>query len=601
MRFRNTAVAVASLFFSLAFAHAASAATMYVVVDKSTVQIGDRIVATVKIDSEDQGINAAQGTLQFSKDILEAVSIDKSSSVFGFWLEEPSYSNDSGQVSFVGGTTAGLTGTSLSVLRVTFKVKGSGKASIVFSDGALAASDGSGTNVLSALRGVAITSSPSSGVTPPVPGSPVPAAPTATTTPAETVPPKQTGPVVETKPVQIVRPAVVVKKLPTTPKISVMLFPDPQKWYNLSDTFFATWDLPADITDVADEINKKVRFDPTASEGLFDNRSYNILEDGIWFLHVRFKNNVGWGSTASYRLALDRTPPLPFDVTIREGLLTDVPTPTISYATGDELSGIGSYTIRVDTNELITATSTSYVLSPLKPGKHQVTVLAHDQAGNVTESSLAFEILPIAAPTITAVSRPIYIGEGKLTLAGTALPDAVVHLTLKKKSGDFVAEIAPHADANGNWEGRFDQPLTLGKYEVAVIAEDARGAQSLPVSSGEIRVLERPLFVMGGIEVTKNVFFINIVLALLAAFAAGFFSYRLWRKQMGFRVTLAARDVVTAFNAVRKDLDKCLANYADKSIDLREAQEMEYVLRHMRAGLDNMQKYIVENIEEIRD
>lgn len=598
MKFRNIMAVVASLFFSMTFAHAAHAATMYVVVDKDAVKIGDQVTATVRIDSEDQGINAAQGTLQFSKDILEATGVDKSSSVFRFWLEEPAFSNDAGQVSFVGGTSTGVTGKSLTVLRVTFKVKGVGKASVVFSDGAVAASDGSGTNVLSALRGVSITSAPSSEVAPPLPPS---TAPAATTTPVETAPPAPTGPVVETKPVLITRPAVTASKLPLAPNISVKLFPDPKKWYNLSDTFFATWDLPADISDVADEIDKKIRFDPVRSEGLFDNRSYNILEDGIWFLHVRFRNNIGWGPTASYRLALDRTPPLPFDVTVQEGTATDVPTPTIVFATGDELSGIDSYAIRVDAGDLLVTSSTTYMLPRLKPGKHEVTVFARDQAGNVTESSLTFEILPIAAPTVTAVSRPLYIGEGKLTLAGTALPDATVILTLKKQSGDFVAEVSPRADGNGNWEAKFDQPLTKGKYYVEVVAEDARGAQSLPVSSGEIRVQERPLFVAGGFEVTKNVFFANIVLALLGAFAAGFFSYRIWRKQMGFRVLLAARDVVTAFNILRKDVDKCLANYADKSIDLREAQEMEQVLRRMRVNLDKMQEYIVENIEEIRE
>ena len=265
MRFRNIMAVVASLFFSLTFAHAASAATMYVVVDKDAVKIGDQVTATVKIDSEDQGINAAQGTLQFSKDILEATGIDKSSSVFRFWLEEPAFTNDAGQVSFVGGTSTGVTGKSLTVLRATFKVKGVGKASIVFSDGAVAASDGSGTNVLSALRGVTITSAPSTGVAPPLPIVP-PSGTTATTTPAAPVPPKPTVPVVEIKPVLIVRPPVEVKILPPAPIISVKLFPDPQKWYNLSDTFFATWYLPPDISGVGDEINRTVHFDPAKSE-----------------------------------------------------------------------------------------------------------------------------------------------------------------------------------------------------------------------------------------------------------------------------------------------------------------------------------------------
>jgi len=609
MTTRNAVVLAASMFATLAFAGTASAASMSVTLSADTVTIGDQIQATVKIDSEGSGINASQGTLQFPKDILEVVSLDKTGSVFNFWLQDPTYSNSSGQIAWIGGSSSGLSGRSLQVLKINFRVKGSGTANLAFTDGAVTAADGSGTNVLSAMRGVNLNSAPSQGTVPatgtttgPTPaGTPAGTTPTGAVTSTPTVPVVPPPPVVVIPPKQIVRVPTIVKNLPEMPKIQVSLYPDPTKWYNLSSQFFASWSLPADVSDVADVIDKSAKTDPTKSNGLYDNKSYQINQDGVWYLHVRFKNNVGWGPTLNYRLALDRTPPLPFDITVKEGETTDVPNPTIMFSTGDELSGIGGYAVRVDGNLPIDTSSTVFTLPLLDPGQQVILVTARDLAGNTTEKSIQLDILPIASPVITGVNKDIFLGEGKLEIQGTALAGAVIGLTLKQKTGDIVLSTKIHADQDGNWIFRFDQALKKGLYFVEVVAEDGRGAKSLVVKSDQIKVRERPLLVIGGIEVTQLGFFIGFFIALALAFGAGFLSYRLWRKQVGYRVTLAARDVSAAFGTIGKDVDKCLAHYADGQIDAREAQDMQYVLKKIKTSIDKTKTFIVENIEEIKD
>ena len=197
-----------------AMAHAAS---YDLVANKETFVVGDSFTVDLKVNSADVGINAAQATLSFPKGTVQVTGVDKTNSVFNFWLQGPDYSNDAGTVSFIGGNQNGIAGTDLEVLRVTFKVKGAGPVALVFTDGAVTASDGSGTNVLSAMNGLQLTS--------------------ITTQDAALI-----------KPPQIVRPAVPTGVLPVKPNITVPLYPDPAAWYARISKFIVQWSLPKDVT-----------------------------------------------------------------------------------------------------------------------------------------------------------------------------------------------------------------------------------------------------------------------------------------------------------------------------------------------------------------
>ena len=345
------------------------AATLNLVTDKTSFAIGDTFSVIVRIDSQNTGINAAQATIQFPKDILNVVSVDKSNSVFSFWLADPTFSNDAGTVSFIGGSTSGFTGKSLEALKINFKVTGIGTATLAFTDGAVTASDGSGTNVLSLMNSLTITAVSATGSTVITPTTPV-------------VPP----------PTPIVRPAVPTGKLPVSPSIEVPLYPDPNGWYNEISNFLVKWTLPNDVTDVATAVNQQPSFNPTKSEGLFNNKTFPALSDGIWYLHIRFKNDVGWGPTVHYRIAIDTAPPLQFQITADGGLDTANVAPTINYGTNDQAGPINVYSIFID-NVLATSTQeTSFTLPAQSPGNHVIKVEAEDLAGNITTSNVTVHI-----------------------------------------------------------------------------------------------------------------------------------------------------------------------------------------------------------------
>lgn len=570
--------------FILAGAQSADAAILELAVDKEKAIIGDTLIVDVRVDSEGAGINAAEATIQFPKSVLEVTSVSKGDSIFNFWLEEPSFSNDEGRVSFVGGGSSGFSGKSLQILKVLFKVRGSGIGDIAFINGAVAASDGSGTNVLTAMRGVKVAIAPSAVVSPGV-------APGATPVP----PPSPVPP-----PVQITRPAVPTGKLPIEPTVKIPLYPDKSAWYNLSSKFSAVWSLPNDVTNIATLLTNSPTSTPTASEGLFESKSFPALSDGIWYLHVRFRNNIGWGPTAHYRIGIDTAPPVPFTLNIDTEAQTDNPSPTLSYKSGDNLSGLKSYSIRVLGGESFDTVKETYKLNSLSPGRHTLAVVAVDNAGNSTEQSVDIEILPIAPPIITSVSDRVVLDEDNISIAGTSLIGGKVKLTLQSGRGVIISSKEAQVDALGNWNGEFSEPVRGGIYKILAQAIDSRGAQSLLIESSPISAVEKPLLTVAGIDITKTLFFSLLIMLILIAFGFGVMARSKISKERSQDVSIARRDITNAFGVIVKDLDKILQKYTDGKIDAREILEIRLLIERIRDKAVSASKYIAEHIEEIK-
>ena len=116
----------------------------------TSASIGDTIDVSVRIDSQGQTVNAAQGTIDYPTSILQVVSVDHSNSIFNIWAQEPTVNTSTGEISFLGGSTNSFSGTSLYVLDVTFVVRGKGVATLNFANAGVTAGDGTGANILSA-------------------------------------------------------------------------------------------------------------------------------------------------------------------------------------------------------------------------------------------------------------------------------------------------------------------------------------------------------------------------------------------------------------------------------------------------------------------
>ncbi|HUC31337.1 MAG TPA: cohesin domain-containing protein, partial [Candidatus Paceibacterota bacterium] len=441
--FIGAVVVVAFSFHAIPAAHAA---TMSFVSSESSASIGDTIDVSVRVDSDGQTVNAAQGTIQYPVDILQVVSVDDSNSIFNVWATPPSVNTSTGAISFLGGSTNSFSGTSLYVLDVTFVVKGTGTATLDFTNAGVTAGDGTGADILDGTTPLSINvngaGTPSAV---PVPGLP------------------NTGTASGTIPQPVTRVAVPAAGLPAAPVLTVPLYPDPTRWYNQLGDTIVLWNVPTDITQVSASINhteSNVIGTPEAT--LSNGQDFGILQDGIWYVTVRFRNNVGWGPPAYYKISIDTGVPLPFTTQI-ENAGTDDPSPTIQFETSDNLSGIADYTIAVDGTVIATTTSTTMTLPPQSPGTHTLVVTAIDLAGNSVQDSTTFQILPLPTPQITFVEPSVIQGAFAFA-SGNGTPSSSVEVVVVDASNREVFDGTAPVDSDGNWDIAVKVPLAIGKY-----------------------------------------------------------------------------------------------------------------------------------------
>lgn len=553
-------------------AETASAATLSWVPGTGAFNIGDTITLDLKINSEGVGVNAAQATIRFPKDALQVDTLDKTNSAFNFWLEEPTFSNTDGVISFAGGTPYGISGASIEVLKVTFIAKSVGTPVISITDSAVTASDGTGTNVLSKTNDATITISPT--ITTPTP--------------------------VITPPVQITREPAPAVGLPAKPTVRVALYPNSTEWYNVSNTFTAAWDLPRDISGVSTAINKQPNYTPTESEGLFDSKSFASLTDGVRYLHVRFKNDIGWGTTAHYRLGVDTQAPIPFEVTLSESTPSDNPLLILKFKTTDSLSGVKEYRIVIDGANVDTVAASnftgSYKLPLQTPGKHHLTIRATDFAGNGIETSFDFETLPILSPAFTFVPSTFFSDELKgLTLKGTSPASTTVHIFLKREDA-IVAENTLTPDTHGNWEYTESDPLRNGTYTAIIQAKDVRGALSLSVTSSKITVIDTPVLTIGSLSLGKNGTIILLIFILLIGFGLWYMIYKHRLEKTALRVELAESDTAKVFKIIEHDIDNL-----DKARGTPTSVDDQFASSKLRGNVKKMGEYLKKEIGRAKE
>lgn len=149
-------VFLVALFF--AFNQKVEAAILQTKPSQAEVSVGNILNIQITVDTLGKTINNAESLVQFPKDLLEVVSIDKRSSIFSLWVEEPSFSNSTGQITFNGGVpNPGFTGSNGNIVSIIFRAKKTGTASIIFSSSAVRENDGLGTDILSGRFGSQIS------------------------------------------------------------------------------------------------------------------------------------------------------------------------------------------------------------------------------------------------------------------------------------------------------------------------------------------------------------------------------------------------------------------------------------------------------------
>lgn len=359
-----TAICVIGVFF--AGFSSASAATLQINANSAILSPGDTTIVNIVVNTEGVAVNNAEAQILFPSDLIDVLSVSKTGSVLSFWAEDPSFSG--GIITFNGGVpTPGYTGAQGLLISVVVKAKKAGQAVFMFSNTAVRANDGLGTNVLTSQQGKIITI-------------------------VKKEEPLKTIPIV-------LGPAL---------KIVSSTHPIQDQWYKDRDPVFR-WVIPdgsdaiQTIIDNDISVTPRVTYSPAIRE-----KAIKDLEDGVWYFKARARRNKAWGPISAYIVRIDATPPqaknVAFTYNNNDKILR------VAAEIQDIASGIDHYEIFIDdvfvkkisVEEFINGV---YMLTFNTPGDHIVKLLASDRANNSVESLGTFRVADVVAPQLIVVPQ----------------------------------------------------------------------------------------------------------------------------------------------------------------------------------------------------
>jgi hypothetical protein len=185
---------------------------------------------------------------------------------------------------------------------------------------------------------------------------------------------------------------------PRAPDVGSKTFLDPNVWYKDTEGIF-TWSVPFDVNVIAVELTDNPDNKPQDNKDAVKNPpieefavSKDILKDGVQYISVNYKNQVGWGAVTNRKLQIDTTPPEEFKVNVVAGT-NQTSFPTLHFEASDVTSGVDHYEMTIADREPITVTpeeaKIGYLLKELEDGTYTVKVVAFDKAGNSRETTAA--------------------------------------------------------------------------------------------------------------------------------------------------------------------------------------------------------------------
>lgn len=386
----------------------ASAATMQINSSSGTLSPGSIATLSVVLNSEGVAINNAEAKIVFPTDLLEVVSVSKGNSIFSLWVEEPAYSNVAGTINFNGGVpTPGFNGSNGSAISVVVKAKKAGQADLFFSDAAIRANDGFGTEVLRVKTG------------------------------------KTLSIVQKDEPVKI--QTDTPKLIPSTIALQVTspTHPSQELWYRDDSPTFS-WKIPAGVDAVQTGIDNKtsglprVTFVPAISE-----RTVKDQQDGVWYFKVRARKNGEWGPISTYIARIDNT--VPQNNKVFFSYDDDKKVLHVEADVIDVTSGIDHYEIYINDVLVERVAPTGFIdgnfdVSYKNPGDSVVKLVAVDRAGNSIESFGSFKVTAVSkseTEPVVATGGPLLISVGSFAVPVSYSVVAILSVILVLVLGAF--------------------------------------------------------------------------------------------------------------------------------------------------------------------
>ncbi len=551
----------------------ADAATLQINSSAANISVGDTATLYISLNSEGVAVNNADATIKFPSDQFDVLSISKTGSVFSLWVEEPSFSNSNGQITFNGGIpTPGFMGNQGSVVSVVVRAKSAGQGEFSFADAAVRANDGLGTNVLSSSRSGFINVAKKAEAKAVVPS----------VTPAVTKPTKAKPTEVE----ETSTPAVSSSKLELD--IFSETHPDQNLWYSDNEPTF-DWELPSGVDSVRASIGRTATGNPTITYNpAITTRTSKDLADGVWYFKTRARKSSVWGPVSTYVVKIDTTAPNNSAVDFVYNDASKVL--TISSDASDTTSGIDYYEVYIN-DTLIKKIPTeeiganNYEIPITQTGDNTARFIAFDKAGNSTESSWDFNATGSIPPVLEPILSMYPANEQVLVRGTTQDPNTPVIVYFKNGDEEPVAYKTKSDSENSFWI--LTSKLRTGTYDVW--AETGAGKNTAPSAHLHTKVTADLFVKVGQYTIPALAIVIPASAAFLLVIAAfyylGHYFGRLRRKQK-VKIALIRKDSLKILLVLRRRLERHL--------------EVLHETRHERL-LTKEEKEIKDDIEEDLD
>ena len=189
----------------------------------------------------------------------------------------------------------------------------------------------------------------------------------------------------------------ILPKPPGGVRVFSETHPFQDRWYN-NDSPLITWEKDPGVSAFSFILDSQPFTVPENNSMTEDTiKSYESLNDGLWYFHIKALKNGAWGATTHFSIRIDTTPPAAF----KPKLDQLSPKTIVSFFTTDNLSGIDHYEIGImerskaptESPAFIQAES-SYIVPIILSKKDRVIVRAFDRAGNVREGAVTIGPLP---------------------------------------------------------------------------------------------------------------------------------------------------------------------------------------------------------------
>ena len=195
--------------------------------------------------------------------------------------------------------------------------------------------------------------------------------------------------------------------------------PDQNQWYS-SNKVELKWKM-SDGSEPAVaylyDLDQDPQTNPTKLLDSTGSKTIDILDDGIWYFHIKARfAGQKYSDATHYRIMVDSSAPQKIVPIFDNAVINENEMAQLRFGTIDQVSGINFYEVAVDGGTFEKQTS-PYTVKGLKAGDHMAIVRAVDKAGNVTANAATITVNPLTQEE----KRAYWWGKYKMLIASILL------------------------------------------------------------------------------------------------------------------------------------------------------------------------------------